>query len=66
MPNLLKLKGRIKEKNQTYFKLADKIGISASAFNNKINGRSSFDIIEASQLSAILDIPPEDIIYFFT
>ena len=66
MPKLAKLKGRIKEKNQSYASLSKAIGISVSALNNKINGRSSFDIIEASRLSSILDISPEEVINFFT
>ena len=66
MPRLNRLKRRIKEKKSNYTQLSKSLGISASAFNNKINGRSAFDIIEVSQLSSILDISPEEIIYFFT
>ena len=65
MSPLNKLKGRIKEKNLSYSSLSKDIGISLSAFSNKMNGRSAFDIVEASRLSSILDIPPEDIIIFF-
>lgn len=66
MQKLKRLKERISEKGETYSSLSKEIGISLSAFNNKINGRSSFDIIEASQLSSILDIEPQEIVYFFT
>ncbi len=66
MNPLNKLKGRIKEKDLSYFSLSKEIGISVSAFSNKMNGRSAFDIIEAGKLSSILDIPPQDITIFFT
>lgn len=66
MPKLDKLKKRIKESNKSYRVLANALGISTSAFNNKMNGRSAFDIIEASQLSSILDISPQEITIFFT
>ena len=66
MPKHNKLKGRIREKGTNYTRLAQDLGISVSAFNNKINGRSEFDIVEAGKLSSILDIPPRDIINFFT
>ena len=66
MPKLNKLKQRIKECDMNYKALASAIGISVSAFNNKINGRSAFDIIEASALSSILDITPQEITIFFT
>ena len=66
MPRLDKLKGRIKEKGRNYEQLSHELGISVSAFNNKVNGRSEFDIVEAGKLSSILDIPPRDIINFFT
>ena len=65
MKKLDKLKGRIKEKGSSYKILSNALGISLSAFNNKVNGRSAFDIIEASELSSILDIPPEEISNFF-
>ena len=66
MPALENLKGRIKEKKISYASLSKKTGISVSALNNKINGRSTFDIVEAGMLSSVLDIPPEEIVYFFT
>ncbi|MBQ9531137.1 MAG: helix-turn-helix transcriptional regulator [Eubacterium sp.] len=66
MASLEKLKRKIKEKNMSYSLLSEEIGISLSALNNKLNGRSTFDIIEASKLLSILDISPEDIAYFFT
>ena len=66
MPALENLKGRIKEKKISYALLSKKTGISVSALNNKLNGRSTFDIVEAGRLSSVLDIPPEEIVYFFT
>lgn len=65
MKELNKLKGRIREKGKSYRTIANDIGMSLNAFNSKMNGRSSFDIVEASKISAILEIPPEEIVNFF-
>lgn len=66
MPELSKLKGRIREKGSNYRDISKEIGMSLSAFNDKMNGRTAFDIVEASKVAAILDISPENIAYFFT
>ena len=65
MPELVLLKARIREKKSSYGKLCNALGISYTAFWNKINGRSAFDIVEASKLAAILDISPDEITIFF-
>lgn len=65
MRELLELKGKIREKKKSYRGIAKEIGISTSTFNNKINGYSAFDIIEASKIAFILDIPPDKISSFF-
>lgn len=65
MRELSELKGKIREKNQSYRSIAKEIGVSTSTLNNKINGYSAFDIIEASKIASILDIPPDKISYFF-
>jgi len=66
MPELSKLKGRIREKGNNYRNIASEIGMALTTFNNKINGYSTFDIVEASKIALILEIPPEEISYFFT
>jgi transcriptional regulator with XRE-family HTH domain len=58
------LKARIVEKGFTQSEIADKIGISATAFNNKITGKVDFKASEISKLSDILDIDNKDA-YFF-
>lgn len=63
---LSKLKGRIREKNQSYRSISEMVGMSLSTFNKKVNGNGAFDIIEASKIADILDIPPEEIRLFFT
>lgn len=65
MSELSKLKGRIREKNSSYRSISNEIGMSLSAFNDKMNGKTAFDIVEASKVAAILDISPEDISKFF-
>ena len=65
MPELVLLKARIREKKSSYRELCSALDISYTAFWNKINGRSAFNIIEASKVAAILDISPEEIILFF-
>lgn len=66
MKELSKLKGRIREKGTNYRFIAKEIGMALTTFNNKINGYSDFDIIEASKIALLLDIPPDQILYFFT
>lgn len=66
MAALSKLKGRIREKGSNYRILSKEAGMSLTTFNNKINGYSTFNIVEASKIASILDIPPEDISIFFT
>lgn len=59
------LKARIVEKGFTQSEIAEKIGISATAFNNKITGKVDFKASEISKLSDILDIDNKDA-YFFS
>ena len=59
------LKDRIRQKGYTYRKLSKLLGLSNSALYKKLNGYTEFDIVEAGAISAILDIPPEDIHIFF-
>lgn len=45
--NIPMLKGKLYEKKKTYADLAEALGISVTAVNNKMNGRTEFDCAEA-------------------
>ena len=60
-PELNALKGRIREKKETYRTLAAKMGISTNALNDKVNGYSIFDTDEVSFIVEALDIPDNDL-----
>lgn len=64
-PTLYKIKGRIKEKGETYRTLSRKTGIKLNTLSDKINGYSLFDIVEAGNICIVLSIPPEQIPIFF-
>lgn len=64
------LRGRIRELYQTEKNFAkvlkNNIGMSSGAFNNKINGKSSFTDVEIFVICQLLDIPLEKVnLYFF-
>lgn len=70
---LYKLQGRIREKKSSYRECAQVLGISLSAFNDKINGKvgkngkcKEFKVSQVCDLCNFLDIVPEDIPIFFT
>lgn len=65
MRELTELKGKIREKKKSYRAISSEIGMSLSTFNKKINGYTAFDIVEASKIASILDIPPDKISSFF-
>ena len=58
--NANKLKGKLKEKEATYRQCADYIGISLTSFNNKMNGKSSFKLIEAEKLAMFLSMSVDE------
>lgn len=62
--NSNKLKGRIVEFGFTQTDIAEKLGLSPTAFNNKLNERTEFTASEISKLSSILKIKNKDE-YFF-
>ena len=62
--NSKKLKGRIVEFGFTQTDIAEKLGLSPTAFNNKLNERTEFTASEISKLSCILKIKNKDE-YFF-
>lgn len=49
-----KLKGKIRERNETYRDCAEIIGISKASFNSKMNGKSRFYIDELVTLGDYL------------
>ena len=51
-----KLKGKIREKNETQETLAKKLGISTTSLNYKLNGKNNFSLVEVFKLSKMLDI----------
>lgn len=64
-PELNKLKGRIRERKETYRSISQKTGIPLNALSNKINGHYLFDIVEVSKVCVVLSINPEEIPVFF-
>ena len=51
-----KLKGKIREKNETQETLAKKLGISTTSLNYKLNGKNNFSLVEVFKLSKMLVI----------
>ena len=51
-----KLKGLLVEKGKTYEECAKAIKISVTAFSNKMNGKSNFDVVEINALSTYLEL----------
>ncbi len=62
---LNKLKGKMREKGETYRSMSKKVGIPLNTLNNKLNGYSTFDISEAVLVCSVLDIDLNEISYFF-
>ena len=62
-----KLKGRIKEKLNHQYVLAEEIGISTNAFSRKLNNALDFTNRETAKIIEVLDIKDDEIKeYFFT
>lgn len=57
---LNKLKGKIREKNETYKTCAKALGKSETAFQLKINGKSPFYIDELNTLGDFLGFTQEE------
>ena len=63
---LVELKGLLREKKINYETLAAYLKMSLSALSNKINGKSTFNILEVSKIVSFVGIPRDKIqIYFF-
>ena len=58
--NLPKLKGKLRECDKTYNEVAENIGISVTAFTQKINGSSKFYIDELEKLGNFLGMADEE------
>lgn len=64
-PELNYLKGKMREKGETYRSMSAKIGIPLNTLNNKLNGYSTFDVKEAVLVCSILDIQYNEMPKFF-
>jgi transcriptional regulator with XRE-family HTH domain len=64
-PELLALKGKMREKDITYRKLAKQIGISLNTLNGRLNGHSVFNIDEVNDIAIELNIEASEIVRYF-
>lgn len=62
---LVELKGLMREKKITYQEMSEYLGMALSAFCNKINGKSVFNIVEINQICRKLGIDKNDIPKYF-
>lgn len=62
---LLELKGLMREKKVTYVTMSKYLNMALSAFSNKINGNSVFNIIEINKICKKLNIDKSNIPYYF-
>lgn len=63
--NLNKIKGKLKENNLTYADISLILGISRTAFNDKINGKRKFYVDEIKEMSKKLNLTDEEKINIF-
>lgn len=64
-PELVKVKGRIREKGLSYRELSRIMGIGVNTLNDKLNGYSSIYLDEAVTICENLDISLSEIPIFF-
>ena len=64
-PELLAIKGKMREKKVTYRELARKIGMSTNTLNSRLNGYSVCDIEEVNDIAIELGIGPNEIVKYF-
>ena len=62
---LTKLKGKLVELKKTYEDCAKVLGISITAFNNKMNGDSTFKLPEVNKLCEYLGLSDEEKVRIF-
>ena len=60
MVNTMKLKARIMESGYTQRKLAKEMNMGINSFNEKVNGKSPFNIEQAVQLCELCHIDSSD------
>lgn len=65
MANLNVLKGKLTEHDKTYRNCATVLGISTTAFCEKMNGKSKFKVEEAQKLSEFISLSEEERINIF-
>lgn len=53
---LEKLKGLLVEHKKTYADLAELLGVSITTINSKMNGKTQFDVVEATMISDCLGL----------
>lgn len=63
--NLQKLKGKLVEQKANYSETANNLGLSVTAFSNKMNGKSKFYIDEIEKLSKQLNLSDAEKIDIF-
>lgn len=59
------LRGKMAEKGITQGMLAKILGMSTSAFNMKMNNRTSFSQSQIREIVNVLDIPHDDVYKYF-
>ena len=62
---LVELKGLMRTKKVTYHEMAIYLDMALSAFCNKINGKSIFNIVEINKICKKLGIDKDDIPKYF-
>lgn len=65
MPRLNVLKGKLLENGKTYLDCATVLGISISAFNEKMNGKTKFNIEEANSLANFINLSKDERLNIF-
>lgn len=63
--NIQMLKGKLYEKQKTYRDMAKALGISVTAVNNKMNGKTEFDCAEACIIKNWLPLSDKESIDIF-
>lgn len=63
--NTDKLKGKLVEKRKNYNECSKALGITITAFSNKMNGHSKFNIEEVNSLANYLNLTNQEKIDIF-
>lgn len=62
---LVKLKGLLREKKVSYAEISNVIKMNISTFSDKINGYKIFNLIEINAIKIFLEIPEQEIPFYF-